>query len=134
VGRAGGRPGPLGEDLEPLPLGGLAESPVETHKLVTRGTTTGPHESRGELQSIRAAERMQQKHAPSDLADLMAWLNLGPVSGETSHGLPGVVFVGAGEDVVASSPREGRIAFHRCRPPDDEGPVLLRELPHDGSW
>src|SRR5437660_11641508 len=103
----------LREELETLALGGLAEALVEADELVTRSTAIGPHEGRAELQSVRRAERMQQKHAAGRLANLMARLNLGPLSRQAHHGLSGLVLLGAREDVVASSPREGRKAFDR---------------------
>src|SRR5438132_4287250 len=124
---------PLWQDFEPLALGGLTEALIERHERVTRDTGVGPHEGCGELQGIRGAERMQQKHAPGRFADLMAWLNLGPVSGEAGHGVSGLVFVSAREDIVASPPCEGGIAFDRCRPPDDQSSVRVGDPPHEGS-
>ena len=70
----------LRKDAEALLLGGRAEAIVEADKLVTCDTAISPHEGCGQLQSIGRAERMQQKHAPGRLTDLVAWLNLGPVS------------------------------------------------------
>lgn len=124
----------LWQDFEALALGGLAQPLVETDELVMRDTATSPHEGCGELQSVRCAERMQQKRAPGRLADLVAWLNLGPVSGQAQHGLSGLVFLGAREDLVASPPCEGGIAFERCCPPDDDGFVLLGGPLHERSW
>src|SRR5437870_9533688 len=66
----------LREELETLALGGLAEALVEADELVTRSTAIGPDKGRAELQSVRRAERMQQKHAAGRLANLMARLNL----------------------------------------------------------
>src|SRR5947208_7753174 len=123
----------LRENLETLALGGLAEARVEADELVTRSTAIGRHAGRAALQSVRRAERRQQKHAAGRLANLMARLHLGPLSRQAHHGLSGLVLLGAREDVVASSPREGRKAFDRCRPPDNDGYVLLNHLPHEGT-
>src|SRR2546430_15540493 len=73
---------PLWQDFEPLALGGLTEALIERHERVTRDTGVGPHDGRGELQGIRGADRMQQKHAPRRSADLIAWPNIRPVSVE----------------------------------------------------
>src|SRR5437762_8690078 len=104
----------LREDLETLALGGLAETLVKADELVTRTTAIGPHEGRAELQSVRRAERMQQKHASGRLADLMARLNLGPLSRQAQHGVSGLVLLGAREDIVASSPGEGGTEIGRA--------------------
>src|SRR5438093_10202677 len=100
---------------------------------MTRDTGVGPYEGGGELQGIRGADRMQQEHAAGRFADLIAWLNLGPVSGEAGHRVSGLVFVSPREDIVAAPPCEGGIAFDRCRPPDDEGSVRVGDPPHEGS-
>src|SRR5437773_5141751 len=90
----------LREDLEPLALGRLAEARVEADEVVTRSTAIGPHEGRAELQSVRRAERMQQKHASGRLADLVARLNLGPLSCQAHYGVSGLVFLGARKDEI----------------------------------
>src|SRR5256884_5210142 len=123
----------LRENLETLALGGLAEALVEATAPGTGSSAIGPQGGRAELQSVRRAERMQQKHAAGRLANLMARMNRGPLSRQARRGLSGLVLLGAREDVVASSPREGRKAFDRCRPPDSDGYVLLNHLPHEGT-
>ncbi len=117
----------LRQDFEPLALGGLAEALVEADEVLTGSPAVGPEESCRKLEGIRSAKRMQEKDARGRFPDLMARLHLGPVSGQARHGLSGLVFVGAREDVVPSPPGKRRITFDRRRPPDSDG-VFLGDL------
>jgi hypothetical protein len=132
--RSDGRARILWQDFEALALGGLAEALVEADEVLTGSPSVGPEESGRKLEGIRSAKRMQQKDARSRFPDLTARLHLGPVSGEACHGVSSLVFVGAREDVVASSPCEGGITLDRRRPPDDDGSVRLDDFLHEGTW
>ena len=130
--RSDGRARILWQDFEALALGGLAEALVEADEVLTGSPSVCPEESCRKLEGIRRAKRMQEKDARGRFSDLLTGLHLGPVGGQTRHGLPGLVFVGACEDVVPSPPGEGRIAFDRRRPPDSDG-IFLGELLHERS-
>jgi hypothetical protein len=128
------KPSPvLWQDLEPLSLGGLAESLVKADEVLTGGPSIDPEERCRELESVCRAERVQEEHAGRRISDLVARLNLDPVSGQARHGLSGLVLVGTRQDSVASQPRKSGITFDRRDPPNDDSSVILDDVSRKSS-
>src|SRR5256885_6897975 len=71
---------------------------------------------------------MQEQNAGGQVADLAAGLDFGPALGKLRHDLPGLVLLGAREDVVAPQPGEGGLTLDRGLPPDDERLVVVHDV------
>src|SRR5207248_7457094 len=111
-----------------LALGGLAEALVEAHEVMPRGAPIGPQEPRGELERLPGMELMQEQDAGGQVADLAAGLDFGPALGKLRDDLPGLILLGAREDVVAPQPGEGGLTLDRGLPPDDERLVVVYDV------
>src|SRR2546430_6808947 len=112
------------------PLGGLAESLVERHEVLTRWLSVGPVESRRELERVCSAKRMQEKDARSRFSDLVARLHLGPAGGEAGDDSSCLVLLGAREDVVPPEPCERGITLDRRGPPHGHRSVFFCDGSH----